>query len=50
MYLPAPEANGGIEVVVEPAGEPAVEEPGGLPLEEAPAETAPPQPGLFEIG
>ncbi|HEV7515946.1 MAG TPA: hypothetical protein VGR07_06575, partial [Thermoanaerobaculia bacterium] len=56
MYLPTPEANGGIEVVVEAAEESGATEvappdPGGLPLEEAAAETAaPPQPRLFEIG
>ena len=49
MYLPAPEANGGIEVVVEPAGE---MEAGATPrpLEEPPSEAAEPQPRLFEIG
>jgi 3'-5' exoribonuclease len=54
MYLPAPEANGGIEVVVEAgedSGPAAAPEPGGLPCEEALGEAAQaPQPRLFEIG
>jgi 3'-5' exoribonuclease len=49
MYLPAPEANGGIEVVVEPEGETEAGDP-PPPLEEPLPEAAEPQPRLFEIG
>ncbi|MEA2692168.1 MAG: 3-5 exoribonuclease [Acidobacteriota bacterium] len=49
MYLPAPEANGGIEVVVEPEGEAEAGDP-PPPLEEPLPEAAEPQPRLFEIG
>ena len=53
MYLPAPEGNPPIEVVVEPAAESAQAEtyPNGTPppVETAPEPPPPPQPGLFEI-